>query len=68
MGRDLSGEVVVIHHPNAASGGRVATIPVGTFLTPSNRGPEHQALRHLIGTLLDPQRLSGPDNIVDVKA
>ncbi|PVE25258.1 hypothetical protein DC522_06945 [Microvirga sp. KLBC 81] len=52
MIRDTSGEVFVRHEANLASGGNVAHIEVGAFLS-SGRGPEHQELLRLIGTLLD---------------
>ena len=51
--RDGSGEIFVRHEANLASGGNVAHIEIGTFLS-SGRGPEHQELLRLIGTLLDP--------------
>jgi hypothetical protein len=50
--RDASGEVFVRHEANLDSGGNVAHIEVGAFLS-SGRGPEHQELLRLIGTLLD---------------
>ena len=50
--RDASGEVFVRHEANLASGGNIAHIEVGAFLS-SGRGPEHQELLRLIGTLLD---------------
>lgn len=50
--RDASGEVFVRHEANLASGGNVAHIEVGAFLS-SGRGPEHLELLRLIGTLLD---------------
>ncbi len=37
--RDASGEVFVRHEANLASGGHVAHIEIGTFLS-SGRGPE----------------------------
>jgi len=49
---DASGEIFVRHEANIASGGHVAHIEIGTFLS-SGRGPEHQELLRLIGTLLD---------------
>jgi hypothetical protein len=60
LGRNAMGEVAVIHEPSTASGGRISTMLIGTFLTPSNQGPEHQALRALIGTLIEPR--SGPES------
>jgi hypothetical protein len=50
--RDASGEIFVRHEANLASGGNVAHIEIGTFLS-SGRAPEHQELLRLIGTLLD---------------
>jgi hypothetical protein len=44
--------VFVRHAANAASGGRVTDIELGEFLSVDARGPEHQALRNLIGTLV----------------
>jgi hypothetical protein len=38
--RDGSGKVLVRHEANLASGGHVAHIEIGTFLS-SGRGPEH---------------------------
>ena len=46
--------VAVVHEPNEASGGRPSVIELSTFLKPDNQGPEHQALRALIGTLVYP--------------
>jgi hypothetical protein len=50
--RDASGEIFVRHEANLAAGGNVAHIEIGTFLS-SGRGPEHQELLRLIGTLVD---------------
>jgi hypothetical protein len=53
LARDpASGRVFVRHEPNAASGGRRAEFEVGEFLARGGQGPEHQALLHLIGTLV----------------
>lgn len=52
--RARSGQIVVSHEPNPASGGKSSQIPVGTFLAEENNGPEHQALLQLIGELVDP--------------
>jgi hypothetical protein len=46
-------EVCVKHEPNAASGGKPSYIPIGEFLRHAAHGPEHTALMHLIGTLVD---------------
>jgi hypothetical protein len=48
-----SGEVFVRHEPNAASGGEAARIEIGEFLIRGVYGPQHQALLHLIGTLVE---------------
>ncbi|WP_414471401.1 hypothetical protein [Microvirga sp. M2] len=50
--RNASGEVFVRHEANSASGGNVDHIEIGAFLS-SGRGPEHQELPRLIGSLLD---------------
>jgi hypothetical protein len=49
---DTSGEIFNRHEANMASGGHVAHIDIGTFLS-SGRGPEHQELLRLIGTLVE---------------
>ncbi len=51
--RTTAGEICVRHEANAASGGHVADIALGTFLA-SGKGPEQQELLRLIGTLLGP--------------
>ena len=49
-----SGEVFIVHRPNAASGGKSPRIDVGSFLSlGGGRGPEHQELLRLIGTLVE---------------
>ncbi len=50
--RDVSGEVFIRHEANIASGGHVAHIEIGTFLS-SGQGPEHQELVRLIGLLVE---------------
>ena len=52
--RDASGAVFVRHEANIASGGHVAHIEIGAFLSSGN-GPEQQELVRLIGMLLDEQ-------------
>jgi hypothetical protein len=47
-----AGRVFVRHEPNRASGGRAAMLEIGDFLSRGGHGPEHQALLHLIGTLV----------------
>ena len=51
---DPSGEVFIRHEANLESGGHVAHIEIGAFLS-GGRGPEHQELLRLIGTLVDEQ-------------
>jgi hypothetical protein len=51
--RNRDGKVVVSHQPNGASGGQPEEIDLGTFLAKANQGPQHQALRHLIGELIE---------------
>ena len=48
-----SGRVFVEHRPNASSGGQTSRVEVGDFLTHGGKGPEHQALLRLIGTLVE---------------
>lgn len=51
--RNRNGDVVVSHQPNRASAGKPSEIDLGTFLAKANQGPEHQALRQLIGELIE---------------
>jgi hypothetical protein len=51
--RDASGAVFIRHEANAASGAHVTHIEMADFLGSGGRGPEHQELLRLIGTLLD---------------
>lgn len=52
--RNRDGDVVVSHQRNGASGSTpAAEIDLGTFLAKANQGPEHQALRQLIGELIE---------------
>jgi len=51
-GRD--GQLVILHQQTAASAKKTAEVDLGTFLAKGNKGPEHQALRHLIGELVNP--------------
>jgi hypothetical protein len=54
LGREPeNGHAFVIHQPNGPSGGRLSHIELGAFLSASTKGPEHQALLRLIGTLVD---------------
>jgi hypothetical protein len=54
LGREpTSGNAFIIHQPNAPSGGRLSHIEVGEFLRAHVKGPQHQALLRLIGTLVN---------------
>jgi hypothetical protein len=50
--KDPSGQVFVLHRPNAPSGGRISSIGVPDFLSRAC-GPEQQALLALLGSVLD---------------
>jgi hypothetical protein len=49
---EQSGRVMVLHEPNAASGGRPSRIEIGDFLIRDAHGPQHAELLRLIGTLV----------------
>jgi hypothetical protein len=51
--RDAKSELFIRHEPNAPSGGLASDIEIGAFLGRVPRGPEHQELLRLIGTLVD---------------
>jgi hypothetical protein len=51
--RNRDGDVVIFNEPNRASGGKPSEVDLSTFLAKGNRGPEHQALRKLIGELIE---------------
>jgi hypothetical protein len=53
LAREVSGAIVIFHQANKSSGGNVSKVEVGEFLTRGNRGPQHDALLELIGTLID---------------
>jgi hypothetical protein len=55
--RDEAGQAFVRHQANEPSGGRSTRIEIGAFLTRGPRGPEHEELLRLIGTLVG---TSGP--------
>jgi hypothetical protein len=59
--RDASGRVYVEHEPNEPSGGQPTRLSVGAFLGRGAAGPEHQALNHLIGTLVDHAIVEQPE-------
>ena len=48
-----TGRLFVRHKANFPSGGQVTDIDIGAFLSGGRRHPEHQALFHLIGTLVE---------------
>lgn len=50
--RTASGDIAVLHEPNAPSGGRTSETALGAFLRAGAGGPEHRALLDLIGTLV----------------
>lgn len=53
LARDpATGRVFVRHKANIPSGGQVTDIDIGAFLNQGRANPEHQALLHLIGTLI----------------
>ena len=61
-----TGRVFVQHRANEPSGGRVTDMEIGTFLGTGARGPEHQELLRLIGTLVEesaPRGKGMPDEI-----
>ncbi|MDQ0395848.1 hypothetical protein [Labrys monachus] len=51
--RSRDGVVEVEHRPNAPSGGKVSRIGIGAFLQADPRGPQHDELLRLLGTLVD---------------
>lgn len=51
--RDDNGRVFVLHKGNLASGGAATEIELEDFLGRGKAGPEHQALVHLIGKLVE---------------
>lgn len=54
LGREPeNGHAFIIHQPNAPSGGRLTPVELGAFLSTETKGPEHQALLRLIGTLVE---------------
>ena len=54
LARDTeSGRIFIQHEANPSSGGRVSEIAVDAFLGTGARGPEHQELLRLIGTLVE---------------
>ena len=48
-----TGKVFIRHEANIPSGGQVTDISIGAFLSGAGENPEHQALLHLIGTLVE---------------
>jgi hypothetical protein len=50
--KDEVGHVFVMHQANAPSGGKISRIELGPFLSSGN-GPEQQALRQCIASILD---------------
>jgi hypothetical protein len=53
LSRDpATGNVFVRHEANVPSGGHLTDIDIDAFLS-AGQNPEHQALSHLIGTLVE---------------
>ena len=60
LGREPeNGHAFIIHQPNAPSGGRLSHIELGVFLNAETKGPEHEALLRLIGSLVDVPPFAG---------
>jgi hypothetical protein len=54
LGREPEdGRAFIIHQPNGPAGGKLIPIELGAFLNAETKGPEHQALLRLIGTLVE---------------
>lgn len=54
LSRDpATGNVFIRHEANVPSGGHQTDMDIGAFLSGGQRNPEHQALLHLIGTLVE---------------
>jgi hypothetical protein len=51
--RDSHNRVFVLHRVNVPAGGANEIIELSDFLRLDRSGPEHQALRQLIGSLTD---------------
>ena len=66
LSRDrATGNVFVRHEANVSSGGQLTDIEIAAFLR-GGRNPEHQALLHLIGSLVegDPKAARNKRNFV----
>jgi hypothetical protein len=50
---DADGQAFIRHTGNVPSGGHVSDMEVGAFLADARTGPEHQALRRLLNSLVD---------------
>jgi hypothetical protein len=53
LARDSARHIFVRHIPNIPSGGRGCDIEIGKFLMEGGRGPQHNELLRLIGTLFE---------------
>jgi hypothetical protein len=53
VGEREGDRLFVLHKANEPSGGKRTPMELGDFLRHGNAGPEHQALRRMIGSLLD---------------
>jgi hypothetical protein len=58
--RDRGRRVYVEHEPNEPSGGKASRVDVAVFLAGGIKGPEHQALIELLGSLVDADDASTP--------
>ena len=59
-GDPATGNVFIRHEANIPSGGHVTEMDIATFLSSGQRNPEHQALSHLLGTLLKGESAATP--------
>ena len=59
-GDPATGNVFIRHEANIPSGGHVTEMDIATFLSSGQRNPEHQALFHLLGTLLKGESAATP--------
>ena len=51
--RNRNGEVVITNQPDPAAGSEPSEVDLSSFLAKGNQRPEHQALRKLIGDLIE---------------
>ena len=63
LAKDNSGKLVVVHHPNKASGGRPSELEVEVFLSQGGQGPEYHALRDALAALRLANEGSAPQEL-----